>query len=132
MVYLVDDDIDDLEFVQEALFSNSYKGPVDTAQNGRELLDRLSDDVVAKPDVIVLDLNMPLIDGFQALHYIKTHPSFHKIPVIVLTASSSKEDEMRCLALGCSSYFTKPSRIEEYGRLVTVIKGFLHIRGSIL
>jgi two-component system, NarL family, nitrate/nitrite response regulator NarL len=75
MVYLVDDDIDDLEFVQEALVSNSYKGPVDTASNGQQLLERLTE-VKHKPDVIILDLNMPLLDGFQVL--ISSAPSDKK------------------------------------------------------
>jgi CheY-like chemotaxis protein len=131
MVYLVDDDIDDLEFVQEALVSNSYKGPVDTARNGRELLERLASGT-SKPDVIVLDLNMPLLDGFQALFHIKNNPQFNLIPVIILTASANREDETRCLALGCNSYFTKPTKIEEYMPLVSTIKRFVRNAGSVL
>lgn len=131
MVYLVDDDRDDLEFVQEALVSNSYKGPVDTAQNGRELLERLAS-ANSIPDVIVLDLNMPLLDGFQALFHLKSNPKLSLIPVIILTASGSKEDEKRCLALGCNSYFTKPAKIEEYRPLVSTIKRFINATGSIL
>jgi CheY-like chemotaxis protein len=130
MVYLVDDDVDDLEFVQEALISNSYKGPVDTASNGQELLDRLTKPA-ARPDVIILDLNMPLLDGFQALHRIRSTPGLSQIPVIILTASTNKEDEMRCFALGCTSYFRKPNRIDQYGELVGAIKNIL-TRRSIL
>jgi CheY-like chemotaxis protein len=129
MVYLVDDDRDDLEFVQEALMSNSYKGPVDTAENGKELMDRLSVGN-SKPDVIVLDLNMPLVDGFQALYQIKSNPKLRTIPVIILTASASKEDEMRCLALGCNFFFTKPSKMEEYNNLVSAIKRIMQVNGS--
>lgn len=131
MVYLVDDDADDLEFVQEALVSNSYKGPVDTAANGQQLLDRLKGPQ-RKPDVIILDLNMPLLDGFQALHKIKSTPTLSTIPVIILTASTNKEDEMRCFALGCSSYFRKPNRIDEYDALVGVVKNIVKANGSIL
>lgn len=131
MVYLVDDDSDDLEFVQEALISNSYKGPVDTATNGKELLERLTFEK-ARPDVIVLDLNMPLVDGFQALYRLKNNPLFEKIPVIILTASSNKDDEKRCHALGCTSFFTKPSKIEEYNLLVSTIKMLMKPHGSVL
>ena len=128
MVYLVDDDVDDLEFVQEALVSNSYKGPVDTATNGQQLLERLADQKT-KPDVIILDLNMPLLDGFQALHRIKSNPTFSRIPVIILTASTNKDDEMRCFALGCTSFFRKPSRLDQYSELVLTIKRIIQ-RGS--
>ena len=128
MVYLVDDDVDDLEFVQEALMSNSYKGPVDTATNGQELLDRLTNEQT-RPDVILLDLNMPLLDGFQALHRIKSNPTLSRIPVIILTASTNKDDEVRCFALGCTSYFRKPNRLDQYADLVLVIKRIIQ-RGN--
>jgi CheY-like chemotaxis protein len=131
MVYLVDDDIDDLEFVQEALVSNSYKGPVDTASNGQQLLERLTE-VKHKPDVIILDLNMPLLDGFQVLHQIKSNPTFSLIPVIILTASTNKDDETRCLALGCASYFRKPNRIDQYSDLVREVKKITGAGGSVL
>lgn len=132
MVYLVDDDVDDLEFVQEALVSNSYKGPVDTATNGQQLMERLVS-TTAKPDVIILDLNMPLLDGFQALHQIKSNPDLSSIAVIVLTASTNKEDEVRCLALGCNSYFQKPNRLDQYRDLVKAVKGIIsHGRATVL
>jgi chemotaxis family two-component system response regulator Rcp1 len=127
MVYLVDDDVDDLEFVQEALVKNSYKGPVDTALNGQLLINKLTDQQrPVRPDVIVLDLNMPLKDGFQTLHEIKNNPALNRIPVIILTASSNKDDEMRCIALGCHAYFRKPDKIADYQSLVSTIKA--HVR----
>jgi CheY-like chemotaxis protein len=64
MVYLVDDDSEDLEIVQEALIQHSYKGPVNTAANGLALLTELTNPKSpSRPDVIVLDLNMPLKDA---------------------------------------------------------------------
>ena len=126
MVFLVDDDIDDLEIVQEALVKNNYTGPVDTAPNGQVLIDKLTrEQDPARPDVIVLDLNMPLKDGFQTLREIKNNPALSFIPVIILTASSSKDDELRCRALGCESYFRKPDRMADYQSIVTAIKAHL-------
>jgi CheY-like chemotaxis protein len=125
MVYLVDDDLDDLEIVQEALLQYSYKGPVNTAINGKELLDDLSSsEQPATPDVIVLDLNMPLKDGFEALEEIRATPALKHIPVIILTASSKKGDEIRCLELGCNYFFTKPNKITDYIGLVKMVKKF--------
>jgi CheY-like chemotaxis protein len=128
MVYLVDDDRDDLELVHEALASNSFYGPVDDVYNGLELLQRLSE-VNSRPDLIVMDLNMPLLDGFQALHRIKSNPRLNRIPVIIFTASTSKDDEQRCLALGCDSYFVKPNNLEDYDRLVEAIKSVMGTSG---
>src|SRR5688572_11987585 len=100
MVYLCDDDVDDLQIVQEALIQNSYKGPVKTALNGQVLMDDLNNiSGQQKPDVILLDLNMPLKDGFKVLKEIKSNPKFQAIPVVVLTASSNKNDEIRCFEL---------------------------------
>ena len=74
MVYLVEDDIDDQEIIQSALVQNGYTGPVITLQNGKALMDRLLEDATAKPDVILLDLTLPLRDGFDVLAEIKWHP----------------------------------------------------------
>ncbi|HTE29153.1 MAG TPA: response regulator [Chryseolinea sp.] len=126
MVYLVDDDEDDLEIVQAALLNNSYKGPVDTASNGQVLLERLNEqDRTQTPKVIVLDLNMPLKNGFETLAEIRTNPLLKGIPVIILTASSKKEDEIRCFELGCNYFCSKPSKMEDYVPIVMVIKRFL-------
>jgi CheY-like chemotaxis protein len=125
MVYLVDDDIDDLELVQEALHSNSYKGPVNALLNGQMLLEQLNDTNARKPGVIILDLNMPYVDGFTALTEIRKDPQLKSIPVIVLTASSRKEDEVRCFDLGCNFFFNKPVNIDEYRHLVAMVKSIL-------
>lgn len=78
MVYLVDDDIDDLEILQEALVHNNYYGPVKTVQNGKMLMDELSERT--KPEVIVLDLNMPLKNGFEVLRELKSRPNWRLFP----------------------------------------------------
>ena len=125
MVYLVDDDADDLEIIQEALSRNSYKGPVRTAGNGLQLMkDLQAASESAKPDVIVLDLNMPLKNGFQVLEEIKTHPALNTRPVIVLTASSNKRDEIRCFELGCNFFFRKPDTMPEYNPIASMVKQF--------
>jgi CheY-like chemotaxis protein len=123
MVYLVDDDSEDLEIVQEALIQHSYKGPVSTAANGLALLTELTNPKSpSRPDVIVLDLNMPLKDGFATLKEIKSNPALKNIPIIILTASSNKADEIKCFELGCSFFFTKPNRIPDYSLFVSIVK----------
>ena len=127
MVYIVDDDTDDLELLQEALVHNSYKGPVKTASNGLELMRNLSNSLTQRPpDVIVLDLNMPLMNGFLVLEEMNVHPSVHAIPVIVLTASSNKNDEIRCFELGCKFFFQKPHTMPDYRPIVAMVKQFVN------
>ncbi|HEU5290937.1 MAG TPA: response regulator [Cyclobacteriaceae bacterium] len=126
MVYLVDDDFEDLEIVQHALFEHSYKGPVVTMENGKQLIDSLaSGNIDDGPKVIVLDLNMPLLDGFETLSRIRQHPTFGSTPVIILTASSKKNDEVKSYELGCNFFLTKPAKISEYETLTTLIKTFV-------
>jgi CheY-like chemotaxis protein len=125
MVYLVDDDADDLQLVQEALFENSYKGPVLPIQNGRELMSKLERlDASCHPKVIILDLNMPLLNGFEALRLIKIDPSRKEIPVIILTASSAKADELKCFELGCEFFMNKPTNFSGYAPLASLVKKF--------
>ena len=127
MVYIVDDDTDDVELLQEALVRNSYKGPVRTALNGVQLMRDLSDSSAQRlPDVIVLDLNMPLKNGFQVLEEIKEHPSLHAVPVIVLTASTNKSDEIKCFELGCKFFFQKPHTMPDYSPIVAMVKRFIN------
>lgn len=129
MVYLVDDDAEDLELVQQALAQYSYKGPVVSLNNGKMLIDRLSaTDNGGLPDVIILDLNMPLLDGFQTLKAIRTNPSsYQKTAVIVLTSSSRKEDELRCFELGCNYFLNKPHKVSDYQTLATIVKRFASV-----
>ena len=125
MVYLVDDDQDDLDILQEALSINSYKGPVMSLHNGQRLIDQLNvTDASAEPNVIILDLNMPILDGFQTLKKIRRHPAYSAVPVIILTASSSKEDEIRSFELGCDFYMNKPTKMDEYMGLTKLIKKY--------
>lgn len=124
MVYLVEDDIDDQEIVQAALIQSGYIGPVSTFPNGKVLMDKLLEDATTKPDIILLDLALPLRDGFDVLAEIKWHPLLRTIPVIVLTASTKKADERRCIELGCNFFFTKPNSMQEYDAVVNLVKKF--------
>lgn len=125
MVYLVDDDQDDLEIAQAALFNHSYKGPVLLLNDGKKLVDQLnSNTLIPEPEVIVLDLNMPLLDGFQTLKRIRGHSVYGSIPVVILTASAKKEDEVRSYELGCNYFLNKPTRLSDYGTLAALVKKF--------
>ena len=128
MVYLVDDDTDDLELIQEALHRNHYTGPIATALNGLALMNALSKPKRILPRLILLDLNMPLKNGFEVLQEIKSDTDLKAIPVVVLTASRKAEDEKRCYALGCNLFQSKPDTIIEYNKLVVRIFGFLENR----
>lgn len=124
VIALVDDDKDDLELLQEMLTKSSYQGQSRQFYNGQELLDflRSADD---QPGVITLDINMPVKNGFETLAEIKSDPTLKEIPVIMLSASSSRMDESKCRELGCDLYIRKPSSIQAYDEIIRAMLGFV-------
>lgn len=125
VVLLADDDFDDLELVKEAFYKSGFQGSIATALNGQLLMDQLHHSA-ERPDLILLDLNMPLKSGFEALKEIKQDPLLKSIPVMILTASSRKEDELKCFELGCISFWRKPVTMDEYNTLANGVKAFLN------
>lgn len=77
---------------------------------------------VERPDLIVMDMGLPVLNGWQATHRIRSMPATRSIPIIALTAYAMKEDRARCLAVGCDEYETKPV---EFNRLVEKIQSLL-------
>ena len=73
------------------------------------------------PDLIVVDLNLPILGGRKILNLVKTHPEWRSIPVVVLSSSSLQEDIDDCLELGAERYFTKPATVEEYLQVIADI-----------
>ncbi|MET0623970.1 MAG: response regulator [Pyrinomonadaceae bacterium] len=114
-ILLADDDEDDRMLAREALAESRLANDLHTVGDGEELMDYLlrrgKYKVLAdspRPGLILLDLNMPKMDGREALKEIKSHPSLRQIPVIVLTTSKVEEDIYRTYDLGANSFITKP------------------------
>ncbi len=101
-ILLVDDESDLIEFLTYNLESAGFS--VVSAQNGEEALKKLT----AKPDLIILDVMMPGIDGFELCGKIRENPDFENVPVIFLTARTSENDELHGLDLGAVDYIKKP------------------------
>src|SRR5687768_17419623 len=113
-VLLVDDDPDDLELIQEVLKEYHQGYTFEAAHNGREALDHLLK-LKELPCLIVLDINMPIMDGKQTLEVIKDTERLKTIPVIVFTTSSSELDRMFCNRHGVEM-ITKPTSMKELKR----------------
>jgi CheY-like chemotaxis protein len=119
MIYLVDDDTDDLELLKDAFERNGFRGQVACAINGEDFLSQL--DRSNLPALVVLDLNMPLKDGFEVLTQLKKSRNFSALPVAILTASTNKQDEKKCVALGCNLFLKKPSTLQGYDAIVIML-----------
>lgn len=115
VVLMADDDPDDRMLTERAFADESDDTVMHFVENGEQLLAYLRrrapyDDSRAypRPDLVLLDLNMPRMDGRAALAEIKSDPALRSIPVVVLTTSQSEEDVARSYELAANSYITKP------------------------
>jgi CheY-like chemotaxis protein len=116
---LVDDDRVDVMTTKRALKDINVTNPVYTAGNGEEALELLRDGKTEKPGVILLDLNMPRMNGIEFLRVIKNDASLKMIPVVVLTTSKEEEDKVESFSLGVAGYMIKPV---DYIKFVEVIR----------
>ncbi|MFP3975971.1 MAG: response regulator [Dehalococcoidia bacterium] len=127
-ILLVEDNPGDARLAQEAFKEGAQPTDVNIVTDGIEAINflRQQDNYgnAARPDLIILDLNLPRKDGRQVLAEIKSDPNLLSIPVIVLTMSSAEEDIDRCYALHANSYLVKPFEFEEFVRLVREIETF--------
>lgn len=117
-ILMADDDPDDQILLQEALKENNIPNSVNFVENGEELIDFLHkrgkfEGVDAVPGLILLDLNMPKMDGRQALKLLKADPDLRKIPIVVLTTSRADSDILECYDLGVNSFISKPVNFAE-------------------
>ncbi|HUL42963.1 MAG TPA: response regulator transcription factor [Bacteroidota bacterium] len=118
-VLLVDDEQDIIDLIKYNLHKEGYN--VLTARNGKQALDQ----VRSQPHIILLDVMMPELDGWEVLRELKKHPRTAEIPVIFLTAKSADIDEVLGLELGADDYIVKPISIP---KLLARIKSVLRKR----
>lgn len=112
IIVMADDDIDDTEMFCEALVDVSKDIICHCALNGNEVMEILSN-LTEKPDLIFLDLNMPVMDGWECLKLLKKDKQCHDIPVIMISTSSHKNDIDTALSLGAIGYFVKPNNFND-------------------
>ena len=118
-ILIADDDADDRLMAKEALEECRLANHIDFVEDGVELMDYLrakgryvATRPASRPGLIILDLNMPKMDGREALREIKADPSLRRIPVVVMTTSKAEEDIYRTYDLGVNSFITKPVTFE--------------------
>ncbi|MDN4602278.1 CHASE3 domain-containing protein [Paenibacillus sp. F6_3S_P_1C] len=109
-VLVVDDDIRNVYALANAL--EQYNMKVITAQNGYECLEMLESGE-AKPDIIMMDIMMPELDGYETTRQIRERLNLKQLPIIALTAKAMKEDRDKCIAAGASDYLSKPLNMKE-------------------
>ena len=127
-ILLVEDDPGDELITREAFEHNKLKNNLHVAQDGEEGLDFLYQrgqyGDAPRPDLILLDLNLPKYDGRQLLEKVKSDPELSRIPIVVLTTSSAEEDILRSYELHANAYVTKPVDLDQFINAVRQIDEF--------
>ncbi len=130
-ILIADDDADDRLMAKEALEECRVANQIDFVEDGVELLDYLhgrgrhaARRALRRPGLIILDLNMPKMDGREALRAIKADPSLRRIPIVVMTTSKAEEDIYRTYDLGVNSFITKPVTFEGLVAVMRVLGSY--------
>lgn len=125
VILLVDDDAGDQELTRRALEEDVLRVDLRIVSDGEEALDYLfgrgayaAAGAAPRPDLILLDLNMPRMNGREVLQTLKKSPELCRVPVVILTTSQQEADILATYDLGCNSYVQKPVDIERFIKVV--------------
>jgi CheY-like chemotaxis protein len=128
VVLLIEDDPGDELITREAFEHNKINNTLNVVRDGEEGLDYLyrrgAHQDAQRPDLILLDLNLPKYDGRQLLEKIKSDPDLCHIPIVVLTTSRAEEDILRSYKLHANAYVTKPVDLDQFMNAVRQIDEF--------
>jgi len=115
-ILLVEDNPMDVDLTRRAFARRRLINPLEVARDGEEALSFLDRWEAGElpPVVILLDLKLPRLGGLEVLSHIKSHPSFHTIPIVILTTSSEDRDIQQAYQLGANSYIIKPVDFEKF------------------
>ena len=127
-ILLIEDNPADARLTAEAFKEGRLRHRLTVARDGVEALEMLRGGVpqpwATRPDLILLDLNLPRMDGREVLAAIKSDDQLRRIPVIILTTSAAEEDIQRCYDLHSNCFITKPVDIDDFIDVVKIIEAF--------
>jgi len=112
-ILLIEDDIIEVMKLKRVIASLQLNHKIIDDRNGEEALDFLEQNN-KKPDIILLDLNMPKLSGIEFLSILKKDKKFDCIPTIILTTSNNSKDVLKCCETGVAGYIIKPLKYEDY------------------
>ena len=132
-VLLVEDDLGHARLIEKNLRRANLTNKIITVHDGQQALDYLfgTGEYHGTPHqsslVIVLDLNLPVMDGFEVLRQMKSNEQTKHIPVIILTTTDDYREVDRCYTLGCNIYMTKPVEYEQFSEAIRKLGLFLSV-----
>jgi two-component system response regulator len=123
-ILIIDDSEDDFYAAQRALTKANLRNPIERASSGEAALTMLQSRTGNRPGLILLDLNMPGIDGRKTLEIIKGDSMLKTIPVVILTTSDDERDVQTCYTLGANTYIQKPVDFDGLIEAMKRLKGY--------
>ena len=132
-ILLAEDDPGHTRLIEKNLRRSGITNEIIPVNDGRQALDYLlgegeyAGEEHSSPVLLVLDLNMPVLDGYQVLERMRVHPRTRHVPVIVLTTTDDAREVARCYELGCNVYVTKPVDYQDFSQAVRNLGLFLSI-----
>jgi DNA-binding response OmpR family regulator len=129
-IVLVEDAAPDVFLVRQALQKNGLKFQLQVLEDGEKAVDFIEDldqnETAPCPDLVLLDLNVPKKSGDQVLERIRSSRRCAQIPVVVVTSSDSPKDRSRAAMLGATQYFQKPSKLDEFMKLGSLVRSVMN------
>ncbi len=120
-VLLVEDSDDDVFFMQRAWEQNAIPNPLNVVKNGKECLDWLDTPQSRKLGLILMDINMPIMDGVECLRHIRANTQFEHLPVIILSGNQRPQTVTQTYKIGCNSFIEKPQNYDDLQETVDLI-----------
>jgi len=129
-VLLVEDNPADADLVQEALDGARVECGLRVLEDGTkavEFIAQVEKNEAPRPDLILLDLNLPRLSGEEVLKRLRTSPRFGAVKVLIITSSNAARDRERVMELGATDYFRKPSRLDQFLELGPKVREMLEL-----
>ncbi|MFX1589124.1 MAG: response regulator [Promethearchaeota archaeon] len=127
-ILLIEDNAADIRLTKEVLQDNKIVRTLDVVRNGVEAIDFLKKrgkfSTTSKPNLILLDLNLPKRNGFEVLEIVKQDKELRRIPIVILTVSDAKEDLIKAYNLHANCYVIKPLEMKEFHKIINSIVNY--------
>jgi CheY-like chemotaxis protein len=128
LILLVEDSRDDAFFLRRAFLKAGLSHPIVDVRNGQQAVNYLSGNALYAdrslyplPKLVLVDLKMPLMDGFELLTWLRSRPELERLPVVVISSSALATDKEKAIKLGARDYFVKPNDPEELVQVVEAL-----------
>ncbi len=123
-ILLVEDNEGDIFLTRKVFEKAKIRNVITVAEDGEIAMDMLKGKKIRRPDIILLDINLPKKDGKQVLDEIKNDPDLKTIPVVIMTSSKAEKDILESYDLHANSYIIKPVTLDKFGEVVSIVENF--------